>query len=41
VELVAAGIGWRVSVEGQDAFLNSVVTKSQSYVRGLAKKVSF
>jgi hypothetical protein len=41
VALVAAGIGWRVSVEGQDAFLNSVVTKSQSYVRGLAKKVSF
>jgi hypothetical protein len=41
VALVAAGIGWRVSVEGQDAFLNSVVTKSQSYVRGLAKKVNF
>ncbi len=38
---VAAGIGWRISVEGQDAFVNGFVAKSQSYVRGLAKKVNF
>jgi class 3 adenylate cyclase len=41
VACVAAGIGWRISVEGQDAFVNGFVTKSQSYVRGLAKKVNF
>ena len=41
VALVAAGVGWRISVEGQEAFLNGVVTKSESYVRGLAKKVNF
>ena len=41
IVVLAAGIGWRISIEGQDAFLNSVVTKSQTYLRGLAKKVSF
>jgi hypothetical protein len=41
VLLVAAGVGWRISIEGQEAFLNGVVTKSESYVRGLAKKVTF
>jgi len=41
VACVAAGIGWRISVEGQDAFVNGFVAKSQSYMRGLAKKVNF
>lgn len=41
VACVAAGIGWRISVEGQDAFVDGFVTKSQSYVRELAKKVNF
>jgi hypothetical protein len=41
VVLVGAGVGWRMSVDGQDAFLKNVVTKSESMVRGLAKKVRF
>ncbi len=41
VLLVAAGVGWRISVVGQEAFVNGVVTKGQSYVRGLAKKANF
>jgi hypothetical protein len=41
VLLVAAGVGWRISVDGQDAFLNNVMSKSEGMVRGLAKKVSF
>jgi hypothetical protein len=41
VVLLAAGVGWRISVEGQDAFLSGVMAKSQSYMRGLAKKVNF
>lgn len=41
VVLVGAGIGWRISVEGQEAFFNGMVTKSQSYARELAKKVKF
>jgi hypothetical protein len=39
--VLAAGIGWRVSIDGRDAFLDGVVAKSQSYVRELARKVSF
>ena len=41
VLLVAAGVGWRISIEGQEAFLNGVVTKSENYMRGLARKVTF
>jgi hypothetical protein len=41
VLLIGAGVGWRISVDGRDAFLNGVVAKSQGVVRGLAKKVSF
>jgi hypothetical protein len=41
VLLVGAGVGWRISVEGQEAFLSGVMSKSQSYMRDLTRKVKF
>ena len=39
--LIAAGVGWRMSVEGQAAFVERVVNQSERYVRELARKVNF
>lgn len=41
VALVAAGVGWRISVEGQDAFVSGVMTKGERYMRGLVQKAKF
>jgi class 3 adenylate cyclase len=41
VVLIAAGVGWRISLEGKDAFLEGVMARSHGVVRGLAKKMSF
>jgi hypothetical protein len=48
VALVAAGIGFRVSVQGQDAFMDGMAAKyrdttaqGQRYMRGLVQKVRF
>jgi hypothetical protein len=38
--LVAAGLGWRISAEGQDAFLGRVKLQGERYMHGLAKKVN-
>jgi hypothetical protein len=46
--LVAAGVSWRVSEQGQDAFVEAMATKyhdttaqGQRYMRGLVQKVKF
>lgn len=38
--LIAAGVGWRMSVEGQAAFVERVVNQGERYVRELARKAS-
>lgn len=37
--LVAAGLGWRIAEEGQQAFVARVKSQGETYVHGMARKV--
>jgi len=46
--LVAGGVAWRISEQGQDAFVNGIAAKyhattaqGERYVRGLVQKAKF